>query len=381
MSSPSGRTSSPATPWCATPGASGDFNPIHYRDDVATAVGLPGVLAHGMLTMGLAVQPVVDWLGDPGRIIDYQVRFTRPVPVDAADGADRRRPAKVGALDDGGARIDLTVACDGEHRARQGAGAREAGLIVAATFAGADDPRASAGPRAVDPSRGARSAGRTPPEMPGAAASDWLVLGGGSNIVVSDEGFDGHGRARRDPRHRATATHPAAGSPDLLRVQAGEPWDAVVAYAVEHGLAGIEALSGIPGSSGAAPIQNIGAYGQELGHALVAVEFLDYGTGELERIPPARAAVRLPHLRLQAGPPRVWSWRSSSSWPGPRTAQRPRSPTRSWRTPSGVQIGDRVPLARSARPPCSLCVRRRAWCCRRTTPIRSAPARSSPTRS
>ena len=72
-------------------GASGDFNPIHYRDDIARSVGLPGVLAHGMLTMGLAVQPVVDWLGDPGRILDYQVRFTRPVLVDAADGADGHR--------------------------------------------------------------------------------------------------------------------------------------------------------------------------------------------------------------------------------------------------------------------------------------------------
>ena len=59
-------------------GASGDFNPIHYRDDVAERVGLPGVLAHGMLTMGAAVQPVVDWAG-PSRILDYTVRFTRPV--------------------------------------------------------------------------------------------------------------------------------------------------------------------------------------------------------------------------------------------------------------------------------------------------------------
>ncbi|HEV8641715.1 MAG TPA: MaoC/PaaZ C-terminal domain-containing protein, partial [Methylomirabilota bacterium] len=68
-------------------GASGDFNPIHYRDDIAQSVGLPGVLAHGMLTMGLAVQPVVDWVGDPGRIADYQVRFTRPVVVDPESGA------------------------------------------------------------------------------------------------------------------------------------------------------------------------------------------------------------------------------------------------------------------------------------------------------
>ncbi|GAA3880984.1 MaoC/PaaZ C-terminal domain-containing protein [Leifsonia kafniensis] len=92
-------------------GASGDFNPIHYRDDVAQSVGLPGVLAHGMLTMGLAVQPVVDWAGDPARVIDYQVRFTRPVPVDASEGALVTVVAKVGAIDTDAAvaRIDLTV--------------------------------------------------------------------------------------------------------------------------------------------------------------------------------------------------------------------------------------------------------------------------------
>ncbi len=78
-------------------GASGDFNPIHYRDDVATSVGLDGVLAHGMLTMGLAVQPVVDWLGVRGTITDYQVRFTRPVPVDGDTGAVVSVVAKVGA--------------------------------------------------------------------------------------------------------------------------------------------------------------------------------------------------------------------------------------------------------------------------------------------
>ena len=82
-------------------GASGDFNPIHYRDDVAASVGLPGVLAHGMLTMGFAVQPVVDWAGDPGRVADYQVRFTRPVVVDpeqrrARHGRRQGRPARRG---------------------------------------------------------------------------------------------------------------------------------------------------------------------------------------------------------------------------------------------------------------------------------------------
>jgi acyl dehydratase len=92
-------------------GASGDFNPIHYRDDVASAVGLPGVLAHGMLTMGLAVQPVVDWLGDPARVLDYQVKFTRPVVVDPELGAVVNVVAKVGALEDGTGRLDLTVTC------------------------------------------------------------------------------------------------------------------------------------------------------------------------------------------------------------------------------------------------------------------------------
>lgn len=80
-------------------GASGDFNPIHYRDDFAKAVGLDGVLAHGMLTMGAAVQVVVDWIGDPGRVIDYGVRFTKPVFVDARDGAVLTVTGKIGEID------------------------------------------------------------------------------------------------------------------------------------------------------------------------------------------------------------------------------------------------------------------------------------------
>ena len=96
-------------------GASGDFNPIHYRDDVAQSVGLPGVLAHGMLTMGLAIQPLVEWLGgDSGKVLDYQVRFTRPVLVDPAEGATVVVTAKVGVLDDDGARIDLVVTYNGD---------------------------------------------------------------------------------------------------------------------------------------------------------------------------------------------------------------------------------------------------------------------------
>ena len=104
-------------------GASGDFNPIHYRDDVASSVGLPGVLAHGMLTMGTAVQPVVEWLdgaGDDGGVLgwvsDYQVRFTRPVVVDPVDGAEISVVATVGKLDEsaGSVRVDLTVTYAGQ---------------------------------------------------------------------------------------------------------------------------------------------------------------------------------------------------------------------------------------------------------------------------
>ena len=95
-------------------GASGDFNAIHYRDDVAKAVGLPGVLAHGMLTMGAAVQSVVDFLGDSGKVIDYQVRFTKPVLVDAVKGATLVVNATVVEIDEAAkvARIDLSATCD-----------------------------------------------------------------------------------------------------------------------------------------------------------------------------------------------------------------------------------------------------------------------------
>lgn len=97
-------------------GASGDFNPIHYRDDVAKSVGLPGVLAHGMLTMGVAVQPLIAWLGVDGSVVDYQVRFTRPVPVDPESGADVVITSTVGALEPETniARVDLRVTFNDE---------------------------------------------------------------------------------------------------------------------------------------------------------------------------------------------------------------------------------------------------------------------------
>ncbi len=92
-------------------GASGDFNPIHWNQRVATSVGLPDVIAHGMFTMALAGRAVTDWAADPGALVEYHVRFGRPVVVPDDDaGAEVTVRGKVGALlDDGRARIDLTV--------------------------------------------------------------------------------------------------------------------------------------------------------------------------------------------------------------------------------------------------------------------------------
>ncbi len=97
-------------------GASGDFNPIHWNDRVATEVGLPGVIAHGMLTMALAARAVTAWAGDPGALVEYHVRFGRPVVVPDDDaGARVTVRGKVAALgDDGRARVDLTVTSGGE---------------------------------------------------------------------------------------------------------------------------------------------------------------------------------------------------------------------------------------------------------------------------
>ncbi len=96
-------------------GASGDFNPIHWNERFATEVGLPGVIAHGMWTMGAAVGVVADWAGDPGAVVDYQTRFARPVPVPDPGAAAVEVVAVVGALDADSrtARIDLTVTAAG----------------------------------------------------------------------------------------------------------------------------------------------------------------------------------------------------------------------------------------------------------------------------
>ncbi|MEW1888513.1 MaoC family dehydratase [Streptomyces sp. NPDC008163] len=97
-------------------GASGDFNPIHWNERFAREVGLPDVIAHGMFTMAEAIRVVTDWTGDPGAVVEYGVRFTKPVVVPDDDkGAQIEVSGKVGALlDDRRVRVDLTVMSDGK---------------------------------------------------------------------------------------------------------------------------------------------------------------------------------------------------------------------------------------------------------------------------
>ncbi|MEU3276790.1 MaoC family dehydratase [Streptomyces antibioticus] len=97
-------------------GASGDFNPIHWNERFAKEVGLPDVIAHGMFTMAEAIRVVTDWTGDPGAVVDYGVRFTKPVVVPNDDqGAEIEVTGKVAAkLDDNTVRVDLTVTSGGQ---------------------------------------------------------------------------------------------------------------------------------------------------------------------------------------------------------------------------------------------------------------------------
>ncbi|MYT68467.1 MaoC family dehydratase [Streptomyces sp. cg28] len=97
-------------------GASGDFNPIHWNEKFAVEVGLPDVIAHGMFTMAEAIRVVTDWVGDPAAVVEYGVRFTKPVIVPNDDkGAEIEVSAKVAAkLDDNRVRVDLVATSAGQ---------------------------------------------------------------------------------------------------------------------------------------------------------------------------------------------------------------------------------------------------------------------------
>jgi acyl dehydratase len=96
-------------------GASTDFNPIHYSEHFARRVGLPGVIAHGMLTMGTALRVVTNWVGDPSRVTSYFVRFTRPVVVpDDADGVEVQFNARVATIEGSLVTVSIEAICDGQ---------------------------------------------------------------------------------------------------------------------------------------------------------------------------------------------------------------------------------------------------------------------------
>jgi UDP-N-acetylmuramate dehydrogenase len=162
-----------------------------------------------------------------------------------------------------------------------------------------------------------------------------LVLAGGSNVVISDEGFPGH------VVHVATRGIQHAG--DTLHVAAGESWDALVAHTVAEGLAGIEALSGIPGSVGATPIQNVGAYGQEVSDTIMSVRAFDRTTGETVDLAPQDCGFAYRSSAFKRDPQRHVVLRVSFRLHASGTS-RPIRYAELART-LGVEVGETAPLA------------------------------------
>jgi UDP-N-acetylmuramate dehydrogenase len=169
-----------------------------------------------------------------------------------------------------------------------------------------------------------------------------LVLGGGSNVVIADEGFPG--LVIRVATRGVTAG-PDPDGPDgavRLTVAAGESWDDVVAHCVAENLAGLECLSGIPGLAGATPIQNVGAYGQEVAGTIVSVRAWDRDRAAITEIPAADCGFGYRTSRFKHHGRHVMLAVTFRLAPGPLSA-----PVRypDLATELGVTPGDRVPLA------------------------------------
>jgi UDP-N-acetylmuramate dehydrogenase len=164
-----------------------------------------------------------------------------------------------------------------------------------------------------------------------------LILGGGSNLVVADAGFDG-----TVIRVATRGLGPAA-EPGMVTIAAGEGWDEVVAWTLAEGLAGLECLSGIPGLAGATPIQNVGAYGQEVSQTITQVRAYDRTAGKVVTIPNARCGFGYRTSRFRRSPGRFVVLSVTF-----RLAQTPSSaPVRYAELAAalGVAIGDRVASA------------------------------------
>ncbi|MYV45864.1 UDP-N-acetylmuramate dehydrogenase [Streptomyces sp. SID2888] len=165
-----------------------------------------------------------------------------------------------------------------------------------------------------------------------------LVIGGGSNLVIGDEGFEG--TALR------IATEGFSLDGTRLELAAGEVWTDAVARTVEAGLAGIECLAGIPGSAGATPIQNVGAYGQEVSSTITEVIAYDRRTRETVVIPNAECAFSYRHSRFKADPDRFVVLRVRFALEDTAGLSAPLKYAETARA-LGVEPGDRVPLAQA----------------------------------
>ena len=138
------------------------------------------------------------------------------------------------------------------------------------------------------------------------SGDDWLLLGGGTNMVVADNVEN-----LRVIKVENMGIEPVRNKDEtrvVVRVQAGENWDDFVAHTVKAGLAGIEAMSGIPGTVGASPVQNIGAYGQELSDSMVRLEFVDYETHEIAILEAKDLQFGYRDSAIKRGRPGVITW-------------------------------------------------------------------------
>jgi UDP-N-acetylmuramate dehydrogenase len=168
-----------------------------------------------------------------------------------------------------------------------------------------------------------------------------LVLAGGSNVVIGDEGFPGTVLLLRTTGIRVVEK---ADDSVVVRVAAGEPWDDFVSYAVTNGYSGVECLSGIPGSAGATPIQNVGAYGQEVAHTIAAVHAYDREQDSVRVMSPLECAFAYRKSVFKGNERFVvlavdFRLALSGESAPVRYAELARS--------LGVEVGDRVPLARA----------------------------------
>lgn len=172
------------------------------------------------------------------------------------------------------------------------------------------------------------------------AGADLLLLGGGSNLLVADDGFPGV-LLRID-------THGLQVEPDepgwvRVRVAAGESWEELVATSVDEGWSGLEALSGIPGSTGATPIQNVGAYGAEVAQLITSIDVLDRPTGQVQQMSPAAAGFAYRSSVLKREPGR-WVVLSVTMRLAVDARSAPIRYAELART-LGVAVGDRAPTA------------------------------------